>query len=305
MHSIASRSVSVASILLGLVSGVGCDKSGTCHYRYDEASRDGSIPKGLEPCMDGWVESKCNGGALAVASQGLKTSGYTFTKGATCAGLGFRECSAGRGTYYRTCSSDMPKAAATPDAAPPADRPEAPQEEATVLAAPIAVPADASFRGPADGKLVLQVFGDYQDPFTGRLWKTLEQVRASRPDLKVVFRHNPLSFHRDAPLAHQAALEARAQKGEEGFWAMHALLVESPRDLGRPSLVALAAKVGLDVAAFEKALDSGAHAARLAEDVKTAQGAGLLVAPMAVVDTRILRGAQPADKIAAFLDARP
>lgn len=56
---------------------------------------------------------------------------------------------------------------------------------------------------------------------------------------------------------------------------MHTLLLENPSKLDRASLVEHAATLKLDVAAFEKALDAGTDAARLAEDVKAAQDAGL------------------------------
>jgi protein-disulfide isomerase len=298
-------SLAIAAVALAAVaSAVGCARSGTCEYRYDQASHDGSIPEGLEPCMDGWVEEKCNGPALASASQGLKTSGHTFTKGATCAGRGFKECAAGRGIDYRTCPADMPRAEKPAPAAPgPLAAPGA--REPGRLTAPIAVPDDAPSRGPADAKVVMQVFCDDQDPFTARLWRTLDERFQNRPDLRIVFRHNPLPFHEDAPLAHQAALEALAQKGPDGFWMMQSLLLASTQTLDRASLVRYAKASRLDVAAFEKALDAGTHAARVEQDVKAAVGAGLRSSPILVIGTRVLRGAQPAEAIDAFIAGAP
>lgn len=82
----------------------GCDKSGTCEFKYDEGSKDGSIPAGLEVCEDGWVVDKCTKEAMSTVSLGYKTSGYTFTKGAKCAAAGYKDCSGLNGpTYYKTC----------------------------------------------------------------------------------------------------------------------------------------------------------------------------------------------------------
>ena len=166
----------------------------------------------------------------------------------------------------------------------------------------MAVPGDAPFRGNGEGKLVIHLFTDFQDPYTKRLLPTLEQLVAERDELKVVFRHHPLPFHRDAPLAHQATIEAYVQQGNDGFWALHDLLFANQRKLGRADLLAHGEKVGLDRAALEKALDAGTHRARLQEDMAVAAEAGVKAAPVMVVETKILRGALPKASIETVLD---
>ena len=42
-------------------------------------------------------------------------------------------------------------------------------------------------------------------------------------DVRIVFKHMPLSFHKNAPAAHAAAEAARMQ---DKFWEMHDLLFE-------------------------------------------------------------------------------
>ncbi|HVK87383.1 MAG TPA: DsbA family protein [Kofleriaceae bacterium] len=296
-------------VLFALVLASGCGGSGgpgTCEYTFDEGTRDNSIPAGLQPCVERWVADKCTESALSSATLGLKTSGYTFTAGATCASRGFKECRGFAGTYYKVCPEEL--AMQTPVAkAPEAPRPVEPprKPEPTSLAAPLEVPADAPFLGAADAKVVLHLFGDYQDPFTARLWPTLSEAIKRHPELKIVFRHNPVPFHTHAPLAHQAALEAYKQKGNDGFWAMHARIVNDPRNLDRATLVAYAKPLGLDVGAFEKALDEGTHAARVDQDVKVATDLGIRSTPISIIDTRIARGQLPADRFEAFITGKP
>jgi protein-disulfide isomerase len=293
------RTLLILTVVLGAATG--CNSEGTCEYRYDQASSDNSIPKGLEVCVDHWVEDKCSEGALSSATVGLRTSGYTFTKGSTCTSRGFRECDAGRGTFYKVCPDELAKLHPLEKAPEREPQTEADiKPEPTSLSAPIAVPADAPFRGAADGKIVLQVFGDFEDPFTARTWKVLTDAVKTHPDLKIVFRHNPLRFHKKAPLAHQAAVEAFVQKGNDGFWAMSDLIM-ADRNLDRAALVEDARKVGLDVAAFEKALDGGTHAARVDQDAKAIADAGFESSPIQIIDTRVARGQLTPDRLDAFI----
>jgi protein-disulfide isomerase len=81
----------------------------------------------------------------------------------------------------------------------------------------------------------------------------------------VVFRQFPLSFHKEAHLAAQASLAAHAQ-GK--FWEFHDKLFEDQSKLARPGLEASAKAVGLDMAAFNKALDDKTYQATVDADVK-------------------------------------
>ena len=74
--------------------------------------------------------------------------------------------------------------------------------------------------------------------------------------MKVVFKHFPLSFHKDAPLASEACLAAGAQ-GK--FWEMHDLLFKNQRALKRPDLEKYAQELGLNLDTFKKALDAGTY----------------------------------------------
>jgi protein-disulfide isomerase len=200
-----------------------------------------------------------------------------------------------------TCPEELAKSAKAPSEGgapqPARPTPQAPTE----LAAPLDIPADTPFRGAANGAVVLQVFSDVQDPFSSRFWPTLNGLVASRSDVKVVFRHAPQPFHKDAMLAHQAALEAFTQKGNDGFWAMHDLLTKNTRALDRAALVSYAGTLKLDVAAFEKALDAGTHAARIEQDTKAAKDARLTGTPVTVLGTHIARGAVPKETLEAFI----
>jgi protein-disulfide isomerase len=105
-------------------------------------------------------------------------------------------------------------------------------------------------------------------------------------------------MHKQAELAAEAALEAFAQKGNDGFWKMHDLLLEDQTDTGlsRESVTRYAAKIGLDVRAFNAALDSGKHRAAIERDKKIAEAAGLTGTPSFSVNGILVTGAQPLAK---------
>ncbi len=76
-------------------------------------------------------------------------------------------------------------------------------------------------------------------------------------------------------------MEAFAQKGVDGFWKMHDLLLENQGGdgQGRAAVEQYAAAIGLDMGRFRAALDQEAHGASIEADVKIAEGAGLGATP--------------------------
>jgi protein-disulfide isomerase len=149
-------------------------------------------------------------------------------------------------------------------------------------------------KGGANAKVVMQVFSEFQCPFCKRVEETLKSIDASYGNkIKVVWRHMPLPFHKDAPLASEAAQEAFAQKGNAGFWKFHDKLFELQPDIQRPSLEKIAQEQGLDMDKFKAALDSGKHKAKVEADTKIGNAAGINGTPGFVINGYFLSGAQP------------
>lgn len=158
--------------------------------------------------------------------------------------------------------------------------------------------AQSPTRGPKNAKLVVQIFSDFECPFCKRVLPTLKELEQRYPgNVRFVWRHLPLAFHRRARAAARAAMEARAQKGDAGFWQMHDLLFEDQKQLGDDDLKAKAAKLGLDLARFEAALSDGRHDAAIDHDLDAAQNAGINGTPAFVINGYYLAGAQ---SISAF-----
>ncbi|APR83702.1 Periplasmic thiol:disulfide interchange protein DsbA [Minicystis rosea] len=171
------------------------------------------------------------------------------------------------------------------------------QEAVTTEIDKVDVPAptaDNPSRGPANAKVVVQVFSDFQCPFCKRVEPTLADLEAAFPgQIRIVWRNHPLSFHAHARIAAEAALEAYAQKGAAGFWKMHGILMGNQSAMDREALEKYAVDLGLDLARFRRALDEGIHRAAIEADTKVALAAGLTGTPSFTINGYKITGAQP------------
>jgi protein-disulfide isomerase len=170
----------------------------------------------------------------------------------------------------------------------------------------VAVPPSAPWKGGDKAKVVIQIFSDFQCPFCGRVEPTLADVQKAYGDkIKFVWRDKPLPFHKDAPLAAQAAREAYKQKGNDGFWKMHDMLFANqskPDGIKREALDGYAKELGLDMAKFKNALDNEVHKAAMDVDDKAATEAGVNGTPHFNINGYSLSGAQPIEKFKKVID---
>jgi protein-disulfide isomerase len=99
-----------------------------------------------------------------------------------------------------------------------------------------------------------------------RAGSSLKKFQTAYNDkVRIVFKHFPLSFHKDAHLAHQASVEAH-QQGK--FWQYHKVLFANMQDLKRPALERYAQQIGLNMDSFKQALDTGKHKAIVDRDIR-------------------------------------
>jgi protein-disulfide isomerase len=120
--------------------------------------------------------------------------------------------------------------------------------------------------GPADAKVTIVEFSDFQCPFCSRAATAVHTVKEKYGDrVRFVFRQFPLSFHQNAHLSAEAALAANAQ-GK--FWEFHDKAFANQQKLDRASLEGYAKELGLNVNEFKKALDDKTYAPTVDAELK-------------------------------------
>lgn len=156
----------------------------------------------------------------------------------------------------------------------------------------IDLPAHAPRRGPADARVTLAEFSDFQCIYCARAEPTVQQVLATYPnDVALFYLNFPLtSIHANALPAAKAFLAA-ARQGQE--WPMHDLLFQHRDDLSDATLVSLAESLGMDVAQFNTDRASATVADEVAQDKDLGISLGVQATPTFFINGRKLEGAQP------------
>ena len=167
------------------------------------------------------------------------------------------------------------------------------QDECRYGLAPIDEVVD-HVRGSRSGHLVIE-YGDYECPFSRQAFHAMEIVEHRMSgNLRFAFRHFPLTGTHPHALAAAAAAEAAALQGR--FWDMHELLFDHQKALQNDDLVRYAARIGLDLAAFDRDRASAAVAGRIRRDFTSAIASGQVTGtPTLFIDGRAYRsGYDPA-----------
>jgi protein-disulfide isomerase len=180
---------------------------------------------------------------------------------------------------------------------PKADEPAA--EDTHVYQVPVGA---SPVRGRKDAKVTIIELGDYQCPYCRRVEETLAKVREKYgDDVRFVWKDAPLPFHDRAEPAAEVALEARAQKGDAGFWAAHDALFAA-KGLADDDLEGVARDLHLDVAKVKQAIAKRSHEAQMDADGEVADGFGASGTPHFFINGRRLVGSQPLEKFASVID---
>jgi|SRR5262245_48751530 len=161
--------------------------------------------------------------------------------------------------------------------------------------------AGAQAKGPETAPITIVEFSDFQCPFCRRVEPTLKQIETTyKEHVRIVWKHLPLSFHKDAAGAALAA-EAAAKQGK--FWEFHDRLFADQTKLGSDDLKQHAKDLNLDMKRFEADLqNSGEDQKKIDTDVAEANALGIQGTPGFFINGRFISGAQPYEVFAKIID---
>lgn len=155
--------------------------------------------------------------------------------------------------------------------------------------------------GPEDAPVTLIEFSDFECPYCGRFFSTLQRLKQEYGDsLRIVYRHYPLDNH---PNAFQAARASMCAADQGRFWEMHDLLFQEQDRLGSADLEEKARRLGLDVATFAACLASDSHVERIERDMREGDRVGVDGTPALFVNgIPVPGGAAPYEVVAEMID---
>ncbi len=153
---------------------------------------------------------------------------------------------------------------------------------------------DDAVKGDENAPVTIIEFSDFECPFCTRFYQNtlslLEEKYILTGKVKFVYRDFPLSFHKNA----QKAAEAAECAGEQGkYYEMHDKLFENGVSGGTDSFKEYAQDLGLDTTQFNDCLDSAKMELEVQKDFSDGSAAGVSGTPAFFINGISLSGAQP------------
>jgi protein-disulfide isomerase len=155
-------------------------------------------------------------------------------------------------------------------------------------------------RGPEDAAITIIEYGDYDCPHTRKAQDVVDRLLEANPDVRVVFRHFPLShLHAHAePLARVA--EAAGRQGK--FWEMHDRLMRHRTAINDKGVEQDALDIGAELQRLRQDAEDEAIGARVKQDVEQGRAAGVHSTPTFFFNGAIHDGHYDEDTLAARLE---
>lgn len=148
--------------------------------------------------------------------------------------------------------------------------------------------------GPAEAKLTVVEFLDYECPFCNQSAPTVRELSAAYGDrVRFIVRDFPvIDIHPDASYAAEAAGCAEEQ-GK--FWQMHDRLFALKGQLKAPDLRRAAEQAGLDLTLYQACMDGRSRVPEIEEDLRAGVAAGVRGTPTFFFNGQKVEGVIPKD----------
>jgi protein-disulfide isomerase len=141
--------------------------------------------------------------------------------------------------------------------------------------------------GPADAKITIVEFYDYNCPYCRKAHPELMAFLARNPDTRIILK-DVATFGKDSEAVARIALAA-ARQGK--LAELHAALMTSKGKASEATGLELARKLGLDIDRLKKDAQSAETASQLAETRQLADTLGVAVTPVFIIGHNGIPGA--------------
>ncbi|MCC7357453.1 DsbA family protein [Candidatus Uhrbacteria bacterium] len=162
--------------------------------------------------------------------------------------------------------------------------------------------------GAKDAKVTIIQYSDFECPFCKRHFSTMNDVMKAYPnDVRMVFRHYPLSFHQNAMKEAEASECIAELKGNDAFWKFHDKIFTETQSNGTgislERLPQIAKEIGVDEKKFNDCLNSDKYQEKINQQMAEGAAAGVQGTPGSFVNGVLVEGAQPLAAFKAAIDA--
>jgi len=167
----------------------------------------------------------------------------------------------------------------------------APRAEVSVKGTPV--------RGAKDPKVLIVEYADYECPYCQQIQPALDRLEADfKGKLALAYKDVPLPMH---PHAAKAAEASHCAAAQGKYWEYHDVLSAS-KQLDLPQLKDHARGLNLNMAAFDKCLDSGEKSQIVKDYVTEATALGLQGTPSFFINGRFISGIQSYEKLREIVE---
>jgi len=155
-------------------------------------------------------------------------------------------------------------------------------------------------RGPADARVTIVQFAEYQCYYCGVVAPTLDRVLETYPkDVRLVFKDYTLPGH---DRAIPAGVAAHCAGEQDKYWEMNRTLLGNQSALEDADLSKYGKELGLDLTKYESCRTSGKYEAVISANAEQGQIAGVRGTPAFFVNGLFLSGALPFERFQALIE---
>jgi protein-disulfide isomerase len=163
------------------------------------------------------------------------------------------------------------------------------------------IPDTMLSRGPSGAAVTVEFFADLQSPVSRPAIEVLDEVMRKYPSsVRIQFRNFPLTFHPQAPLAHEAAMTAASQGR---FWEFARYILDHQESLRQQDLITQAGRLGLDQEKFAQLLDQHRYAVRVDADLEAGAKRGIRGSPVIFVNGNRIDGVPSLERLVEFVES--